>query len=99
MNTIKVHYHKQRCSSSFDYVPRGNVVKCSLNLLRHKPFVEERFKNMNNGEKRILNAVYTEQKAGVTKLNNRMQEDSVIRGWGYTERIVYILTELSMSSI
>ncbi|KRX60967.1 hypothetical protein T09_110 [Trichinella sp. T9] len=29
---------------------------------------------MNNGEKRILNAVYIEQKVGVTKHNNRMQE-------------------------
>ncbi|KRZ97711.1 hypothetical protein T08_10106 [Trichinella sp. T8] len=29
---------------------------------------------MNNGEKRILNAVYMEQKVGVTKHNNRMQE-------------------------
>ncbi|KRX69512.1 hypothetical protein T06_2656 [Trichinella sp. T6] len=29
---------------------------------------------MNNGEKRILNDVYMEQKVGVTKHNNRMQE-------------------------
>ncbi|KRX22621.1 hypothetical protein T07_7098 [Trichinella nelsoni] len=79
MIVIKVVYHLQRCSRSFD--------------------LRAQWKHMNNGEKRILNAVYTEQKAGVTKLNNRMQEDSVIRGWGYTERIVYILTELSMSSI
>ncbi|KRZ96130.1 hypothetical protein T08_15724 [Trichinella sp. T8] len=33
---------------------------------------------MNNGEKRILNAVYMEQKVGVTKHNNRMQEVCVI---------------------
>ncbi|KRZ97551.1 hypothetical protein T08_9626 [Trichinella sp. T8] len=32
------------------------------------------WKHMNNGEKRILNAVYMEQKVGVTKHNNRMQE-------------------------
>ncbi|XP_003368177.1 conserved hypothetical protein [Trichinella spiralis] len=33
---------------------------------------------MNNGEKRILNAFYTEQKTRVTKHNNRMQEVCVI---------------------
>ncbi|KRY26072.1 hypothetical protein T03_15785 [Trichinella britovi] len=31
-----------------------------------------------------------EQKVGVTKHNNRMQEDSVIRGWGCTERLNFI---------
>ncbi|KRY31981.1 hypothetical protein T01_9080 [Trichinella spiralis] len=52
---------------------------------------------MNNGEKRILNAVYTEQKTRTT--TECKSQDSVIRGWGYSERIVYILTELSMSSL
>ncbi|KRZ51250.1 hypothetical protein T02_10273 [Trichinella nativa] len=77
MIVTKVPYHRNVAVVRLTYVPSGNVfliyynfhyvIKCDYFIIIH----------MNNGEKRILNAVYMEQKAAVTKHNNRMQESTL----------------------